>query len=495
MISIPKISGFFSITLYSSILMSSPARILIVSAEFWPFAKTGGLGDMVYTIATSLRDRGYFVQVLLPGYRSVLSALSSNIPASITTLALKHDVGIELSQQNGLEFLVVRCDSLFDRPGGIYSRDDGTPWPDNAIRFGVLCKVAAAIADGATTIAPPDLVHLHDWHAALTPAYRASRRNIPVVLTVHNFMYQGRFSLHTIDQLELSKRQEILDAARLFDGFSFLQVGLALCNVVTTTSENYVSDIRQRTRHNWYYIRDQDLDRLHAITNWPDLDAWNPRSDSGIAARFSEQSLENRKVNKIALRERLGWPPGNSPILCTMSRITKAKGFKFLLKQVKSLLVKGCDLVVVGDGERRLINAFRNFSEAYPERVALITPYDEGAARQTLSGADFLLMPSLTEPCGLSQQHAQLFGCVPIASSAGGIPDTVRDGQSGFLFKPSDRGSFLSAIDRALEARSSPGWTDMQLHCMRRHYNRPDRTRYADLFNDLINAAPSNSLN
>jgi len=474
--------------------MKTQPTVMIVSAEFWPLAKTGGLADMVRSIATSLRDKGFQVRVLLPGYRSALSALASDGRDGGTLPALGHEVNLVVHQLDGLEIIIARCDPLFDRPGYIYSQEDGKPWSDNAKRFGVLCKAAASIVNGTTAIARPDLVHIQDWHAGLTPAYLDPWVDIPVVLTVHNFMFQGRFSKDVISDLELKHDQELLDASELFGGFSFLQVGLALSTAVTTTSKSYIGEIAQRNRHNWYYLKDADLARLGAITNWPEFDVWNPVSDPVIAAKYDEQSLDRRVMNKRDLERRLGWKESAAPILCTLGRITRAKGFKFLLKQVEDLLGRGCRQIFVGDGDRPLLNAARNLAQAHPGRVALVTPYSEEDARRILSGADILLMPSLTEPCGLSQQHAQIYGCVPIVSTVGGIPDSVSEGQTGFLFQPSDRASFLAAIDRALHMLRGPNWPDIQRNCMLLHAVSTSRSGYADLFHALIRRADKHLL-
>ena len=474
--------------------MSLQPTVLIVTAELWPLAKTGGLGDMVYSIATSLRDSGFKVQVVIPGYRSVLQAIGSGAEHRGTLLALGHDVDLLSHRRDGMEIIVLGCATLFDRPGNIYLENYRKAWSDNASRFGVLSKAAASIVNGATAIDVPDLVHIQDWHAALTPAYLRPGVDIPVVLTIQNFMFQGRFGNEVAAELELAQDAKLLEASQLFGGFSFLQAGLALSTALTTTSNSYVEEIAQRNRHNWFYLRDHDLARLRGITNWPEYDVWNPASDPVIAARYDERSLDRRVANRRDLESRLGWAESQAPMLCTLSRVTKAKGFRFLLRQADDLLERGCRLVFVGDGEPSLLNAVRNLAGAHPGSVALISPYSEDNARRVLSAADMLLMPSLTEPCGLSQQHAQIYGCVPIVSMAGGIPDTVREGDTGFLFQPSNRASFLGALDRALQLFREPGWRDIQCRSMRAHIASLGRTGYADLFRQLIRRAEDQRL-
>jgi starch synthase len=468
--------------------MNGSPTVMIVAAEFWPLAKTGGLADMVRAIAISLRDRGLRVRVLLPGYRSVLSALSPLRDYRGSIGALGHRARLLVTRFEGLELIVLRCDELFDRPGNPYMEGENKPWTDNAERFGVLCHAAAAIVDGNSEIEPPDILHLHDWHAALTPAYIHSRSDALIVLTIHNFMFQGRFPRTIAYDLGLSDRPEILSAGELFGGFSFLQVGLALADVLVTVSSGYVAEIGSRNRFNWYYLRNESRERLTSITNWPQLDVWNPATDVHIPARYEKDSLERRPINRAALQELLGWEQSDGPILCTVSRITRPKGFRFLLGQTESLLGRGCRLIVLGDGDDRLKNAFSNLQQSHPGRIALRTPYDERETRLVLAGADALLMPSLTEPCGLSQQHAQVYGCVPIVSLCGGLQDTVCEGHTGFLFEPSNQHSFLAAIDRMLAAFCTSEWRKLQENCMSSHvWNTRDRD-YSKLFCSLHNA-------
>lgn len=462
--------------------VSTKPIVMLVTAEFWPLAKAGGLADMVYSIATSLRKCGIRVRVLLPGYRSVIRKLTPNAKSYGKHVALGHNVELFVEHMGGMEIVIVRCDQLYNRPGNIYQEGFRKPWSDNAQRFGVLCQIAAFIANGSTEIQPPDILHLQDWHAGLTPAYLDEGLNIPVVLTVQNFMFQGRFSKLEIQNLDLCNRRNVVEAGELFSGFSFLQAGLHLANVVTTVSPRYVKEIQAGNRFNWYYVNANIKTKLIPITNWPETNIWNPSLDNTIPIRYGINTLERRAVNRTALEERLNWTNSNGPILATLSRITKAKGFGFLYRQVAALLERGCRLVIVGEGDLPLVNAARNLESANPGRVALLTPYNETDARLVLSAADGLLMPSLTEPCGLSQQHAQLYGCVPLVARVGGMPDTVIDGVTGFIFEPSERTSFLGSVDRLLSNFNSSVWSIIQQNCMRFNLERKDRTAYADLF-------------
>ncbi|WP_082731103.1 MULTISPECIES: glycogen synthase [unclassified Sphingomonas] len=462
--------------------MNRQPTVMIVSSEFWPLAKTGGLGDMVYAIATSLRNNGFEVRVLMPGYRSALSTTAGAGEHKGTISALGYDVELVAHRYSGIEVVLACCASLFDRPGGLYNDESGRGWADNAKRFGALCYAAAAIVNGTTTIPVPHIVHLLDWHAALTPAYVDPGTNVPFVLTVQNFMFQGRFPMSVVSDLEMERRPDIHQLAGIFSGFGFLQVGLRLSDMITTASAGYIDDIKRRDRYSWYYLREPDLDRLVPIKNWVETAVWDPANDQALEARYNADDLGKRSINRAALERRVGWPESSDPILFTLSRITRAKGFRFLFRQIDRLVARGCRVIIVGEGESRLVNAAKSLAQKHHGRVAVMTPYEERDARLVLGGGDILLMPSLTEPCGLSQQHAQIYGCVPIVSNVGGLRDTVTHGQTGFLFEPSDQTSFLAAVDAACDAMRGPGWLDIQKNAMRLHAANSDGDKYAQLF-------------
>ncbi|MDR6790632.1 starch synthase [Sphingomonas sp. BE138] len=460
-------------------------RVLIVTAELSPIVKTGGLGDMVRAIANSLSSRGFDVSVLLPGYRSVVRTFDGKVESQYAIMTFGYPVSLEEHRYEGLRIIVARSDSLFNRSGDPYRSDQGIEWPDMAKRFAVLGNVAANIANGSTSFDPPEILHLHDWHTALTPAWLEERCRARTVLTVHNFMFQGRISVNDAKSIGLNERY--LKIGQLFGGVSFLQVGLHLADKIVTVSKGYETEIKKRGRFNWWYISDPlDAARLDAVPNWPDLNAWSPAKDLSVPARFDHNSVERRSINKQELESRLGWTSSSDAILCTVSRITKPKGFSFLIRRMESILERECRILIVGDGDPKLLNGFRSFAARFPDRVAIITPYNEDSARLVLAGSDILLMPSLTEPSGLSQQQAQLYGCVPIVSNAGGLPDTVEDGVTGFLFTSSNPTSFLSALDRALAVRLSGDWITIQRAAMRRHKDRTENEGYARMFNKLL---------
>lgn len=456
--------------------------IMIVTAEFRPLVKTGGLADMTRAIAEELVDSGSRVRILIPGFRSVLEALGPLAEPGHKMRIFDYDVELAATNFERFEIVVVLCDQLFNREGSPYRDANGQEWPDMVRGFGVLCFAAAAIVNGKTPIPRPTLLHLHDWHSALTPAFLESTCDIPVVLTVHNFMFQGRASTSEASYLRIALA--IQKNASFFDGISFLQVGLRLANVILTVSPGYVQEIQRPNRHNWWYVKSsEDRARLAAILNWPDLSAWHPEDDPAIAASFDFSRLESRRENRRALERQLGWKEEGPAILCTVSRITGPKGFSFLARRVRELMARDCRLVITGDGDARLLNRFRNLSSEYPNRIALLCPYHEEEARRILAGADALIMPSLTEPCGLSQQQAQVYGCIPIVSSVGGLPDTVEEGVTGFLFEASSPVSFFKVVDECLRLMNSDRWVALQTACMRRR--QTDQFHYARLFDAL----------
>lgn len=466
---------------------NSHPSVLMVAAELAPFAKTGGLGDMVAAIARSLIAQAAPVTVLLPGYPALLAAVAIQDSSNLGDF-LGHPMHLVLADCCGIQVAIVRCDGLYNRPGGIYLDQCHQPWPDNFGRFAALGKVASMIANGRTPHPPPRIVHLNDWHSGMYFAF-GPPRSIPTVLTVHNFAFQGRFSEMQLAPLKQHVDMDVVRSGAFFGGYSPLKIACEQADFVSTVSDGYCRELLTPTRYNRFQLSDLTRRRMISIPNWLDRTQWNPTSDRHITARFDADSLAARKENRNFLLEWLSIS-GEKPIFCTISRITRAKGFRFLLRNLDAILSTGSTLVVVGDGEPRLLNGFKDASLRYPGQLRVITPYSDRAAHRLLAGADMLIMPSLVEPCGLSQLHAQAYGCVPIASAVGGLSNSITTG-GGFLFEPSDLLSFRAAIADAIMIYDRPEeWRKVQIQCMNSHRAETGlELGYFKLFSSIAHAS------
>ena len=464
----------------------SRPNVLHVSAEVAPHAKTGGLGDMVRAMAKMLSDNGVPSMVLVPAYEKLIYSADA-----VEVLEIGSPLGMTcqlvLARQDSISLAMIRCDRHFRRAGGIYTDRDGKPWNDNAVRFALLGKVAAMIAGGQTPIPAPNIVHLHDWHPGLYFAFNPPAE-VRTVLTVHNFAFHGRFDDRCLGALLPFADDAIIKSAGLFGGYSPLKIACDRADIVTTVSEGYRRELQCPNRFNWYQLSERNRKRLRAIPNWSDRSQWNPGLDSAIRQRFDSRSLHLRDINRVGLATELELDP-DMPIACTVSRITGPKGFKFLLNNL-DVVLRAMNLVIVGDGEPKLIARLKH-ALTQSSRIKFITPYTEASARRTLAGSDFLLMPSLVEPCGLTQMHAQAYGCVPITSETGGLTSSVKD--AGFLFQPSDRRSLENAIKTAVSVFAKPDpWRSLRTACMNSRANHTDGPKgYIDCYETLFET-PSN---
>jgi starch synthase len=439
-------------------------NVLIASSELNPLVKTGGLGDMVMAIANAVQKNGVTVRVLIPAYKCVLA----DIPDSATQLPLGSILGVEtnllLFKFRNIQVIALNAPVLFDRSGDPYRDINGIAWSDNWLRFGVLSKVAALIAGGLTSLPSADILHLNDWHTALASAYLHSKR-IPTLLTVHNFSFQGRFSSDVITELEIE--DSLVNCDDYFGGFSFLWLGLRNSQMINTVSKSYVNNIRKSSRFNHYFLPKKFDREILYVQNWVDEEYWSPEHDTELSKCYDFNSLDMRVKNRIHLEKIVGFQQDNDPLMCSMSRITKAKGFEFLERNLSLFLDHGFKLILIGQGEKRLLNRLRNAAARWPDKIALISPHSDSLARTALAGSDMLIMPSLTEPCGLSQQYAQRYGCLPIVSNAGGLIDTVEHCHTGFVFETSNSQSLNSSVTIALECwRDRELWRKMQRRAM-----------------------------
>lgn len=327
-------------------------KVLVVAAELAPYAKTGGLGDMVAALASALGDLGLDVTVLMPGYPGLVSQECFEQVFPLPTVG-RFKPSLRAGHLDGIGIVAVECADLYDRTGSIYADEFGRPWPDNDLRFGLLGVVAALVASGRTPLRRPDVVHLHDWHGGAF--FLEGGGDLPVVLTVHNFAFQGLSDPSRLSQLGTSLNRELGDGGLIFGKFSPLRLACRNATIVSTVSRGYAQELGTETRFNWYQIDRFDRDRLRSVPNWHDGVRWNPSNDQAIMKRYDQSSLPLKGANKISLCEELGMDPA-LPLVCTASRITKQKGFRFLAQNLDLFMEAGANLVMVGSGDPRLVN-------------------------------------------------------------------------------------------------------------------------------------------
>jgi starch synthase len=427
------------------------SRILMITSEAAPFAKTGGLADVLGALPPALAKLGEDVAVVMPRYGSVSLQGSTRISDAMRLLV-------------GPDAFTVAIDQ------GIYSEDGGAAYPDNHIRFGLLNQAALEIG---RTIFRANIFHAHDWPGGLLAPYlRENHASDPdfvgtkTVLTIHNLGYQGNFPAATISDLGLSSALFHPDGLEFWGELSFLKAGIVWSDAITTVSPTYAREIQTPEYGAGLdgVLRDRAF-KITGILNGVDYAEWSPDIDPYLNVPYSAQDLSGKRLAKRALLEEVGLPLDEArPLIGIVSRFAGQKGFDLLEKIVAELAELDFAMVVLGSGEAPIEAMFRAMAEGHPEKFAVQVGYDNGLAHRIEAGADMFLMPSRYEPCGLSQLYSLRYGTAPIVRATGGLEDTV-DELTGFKFTEYTPEALLEAIRQALDA-----WSDRRswLERMRR---------------------------
>jgi starch synthase len=438
----------------------------------FPYIKTGGLADVVGALSRALAARGHEVTVFLPGYRSVMESpllaaarRSAQITVRLDGRDLAGDVHT-LQPGPGLTVHFIGRDEFFDRRHLYWNGE--RDYDDNDARFIFFCQAVIAVlrtsgrsADGAGIPAHPvDVVHCHDWQTGMLPVLlrHAEQRSgthlaARTVFTVHNMIYQGVFPRRSFALTGLHESLNAMEGIEYYNQISTLKAGLMYADRVTTVSPNYAREI-QTPAHAFGLdgVVRLRAGALRGIRNGIDTTIWNPATDAILPARYDANDLAGKAVCRNEVLRKFGWPvdyPG--PVFCLISRMTQAKGHDLLLEAAGCFRKNKVRLVVLGTGDKRFEEAWRAMAARHPDTVAVDTRFDEALSHLVMAGADFFLMPSRTEPCGLTQMYAQVYGTIPLVSSVGGLVDTVVDlGEqpekgTGLMFRPN-----LSALAKAI---------------------------------------------
>ena len=481
----------------------SPLKVLSVASEIFPLVKTGGLADVVGALPCALALEDVEIRSLVPAYPAIMGKLGDVTVAREYAYLFGGPARLLAGQAEGLKIFAIDAPHLYDRPGNPYLGPDGRDWPDNARRFAALARVGADIGLGAVSTFEPEIVHAHDWQAALAPAYlRFSEGRRPAsVMTIHNLAFQGHFPISVFWELGLPDRALAIEGVEYFGGVGYLKAGLQLADVITTVSPTYSREIftpefgmaldgllRRRS------------DAVQGILNGVDDTVWNPASDPALPQKFGPTRVDLRTRNKTALQVKLGLTPGDRPLFAVVSRLSHQKGLDLLLQALPALIAKGAQLAVLGSGERTLESGFAEAAEARAGSVGCVFGYDETLAHLFQGAADFILVPSRFEPCGLTQLCALRYGATPIVSRVGGLADTVIDANeaaaasgvaTGVQFSPLSVEGLTYALDRALAIyRDSAAMRRMRLNGMRADVSwRGPARRYAALYRSISRMA------
>ncbi len=483
-------------------------RVLHVAAEIYPWVKTGGLADVLGALPASLVRAGLDTRVLLPGLPALTTALVDKQPPA--RLAPRFGAGditlvrgaLPIDGKGALPVYLVDAPSLFRRPGTPYGGPDGVDWPDNHRRFAVLGWVAAQLAAGTLDSSwRADVLHAHDWHAGLAPAYLRLSDLAPVasVFTIHNLAFQGLFPAEALGALELPPHAFSIDGLEFHGKVSFMKAGIQYADRVTTVSPSYAREIQGPEqgcgldgllRHRSGVVA--------GVLNGVDMAVWNPAKDAYLADHYSARSVAGKGRLKAALQRELGLAPrADAPLFGVVSRLTAQKGLDLLLQSLPAMRQVGGQLALLGSGDPALEQAFAAAAAADPVHCAVRRGYDEALAHRIIAGADLIVVPSRFEPCGLTQLYGLRYGTLPLVRRVGGLADTVVDATpesiasrraTGLVFDEPTAAALSAAIKRAgVLWQQRPTWMQLMRNAMKQDFSGDTAAgHYAALYQALV---------
>jgi starch synthase len=449
--------------------MSDKLKVLFLSSEAVPFAKTGGLADVAGALPAALKRLGLDVRLVLPFYRTTRDAglqirpRLADLEVPFGNEILTSDV-LECKTKEGVLTYLIDREDMYDRLN-LYGNERGDHY-DNLERFSFLSHAVFALTDAIPFI--PDVIHCHDWQTGLVPALLQSEGEkdsalwgTPSVFTIHNIGYQGIFAKERFPVTGLPMNGFFhLEGLEFWGKISLLKAGIVYADAVTTVSPKYAQEIQTPG----YGMGMEEIvkhwrAKLSGILNGADYQVWDPSIDPHISASYSFHEISGKRKCKESLIQEMDLDPTlkGRPLLGMISRLGPQKGFDLLLSVLDEIMALDVGLVILGSGERSIVEAIRNAARHHPQRLGFITGYDDPLAHRIMSAADIFLIPSRYEPCGLTQMYALRYGTVPVVRATGGLDDTIQhfnpsnEEGNGFKFSAYEPKAFLDQVRYAVD--------------------------------------------
>jgi starch synthase len=484
----------------------SELSVLFVTSELYPFIKTGGLGDVSFSLPVALQGLGADIRILIPGYRSLLKQIRGKkrlaaLPASAGSFPQARVIESRVPDTD-VALWMIDCPPLYDLDGGPYQDAAGRDWPNNYLRFGLLGYAAAVLGSECSPLKwRPDIVHCNDWQAALAPAYLhfAAQAKAATVQTIHNLAFQGIFTQPTLQRLALPPESFNVNGAEYFGGISFLKAGLYYADRLTTVSPTYAREIqREPLGMGLQGLLATRRDDLVGILNGIDTSIWDPRTDPYLANHYDPQQPGQKAANKARLQQLMELEPrAERPLLGVVSRLTHQKGVDVLVASIPALMRLPAQLVLLGSGDGPNESALQALARTYSGQFAVRIGFDESVAHLITAGADLFLMPSRFEPCGLNQMYSQRYGTPPVVHATGGLVDSVTDCDAaslsdatatGFKFNDITAAGLVGAVERAVQQfHDQQAWRNIQRNGMLRDFSWEQSAKgYLDVYRELV---------
>lgn len=476
-------------------------RVCFAASEMYPFSKTGGLGDVMGALPPALARMGVPTTVFTPYYGTLRTAKFDLQPV-LTNCVVGYPwapitVNVVGTQYRNVTLYFLQRSEYFDRKN--YYNDHYGDYFDNAERFIFFCRAVLAVIRQLGEA--PDIIHAHDWQTALLPAYLHFLRqsdpfwsNTKSLITIHNIAFQGRFSSRLFENCGLPMEAWNMDGVEYYGDFNFLKAGIAYADRITTVSPSYAREILTE-RFGFGLdgiLRHRERDLL-GILNGADYCIWDPKKDRFLIAPYGKGDMTGKSACKRDLLERLGLSPSlmNRPVLGFVGRLRGQKGINLLLDILPQLMALDIGVVILGEGSLRYEGAVQAMAAQYPGKIHAAVSYTEDLAHRIQAGCDIFLMPSRYEPCGLTQMYALRYGTPPVASSMGGLRDTIvpypNTHSTGFTFIKIDPEDFYRSIADAVGLwENKDAWGDMVNRGMSQAFTwEKSGRRYAEAYEQL----------
>ncbi|MBN2412317.1 glycogen synthase GlgA [candidate division KSB1 bacterium] len=493
--------------------MKNRLRILFLSSEIAPFAKTGGLADVSSALPKAFHDMGHDVRIMMPKYGSIndrkyiLREVIRLKKIKVKMGAVDHYACAKSAfiPDSKVQVYFLEYKPFFDRPELYVDPNTGTEFPDNAERFALFCK--AALETIKLLHWEPQIIHCNDWQAALISWYLKYEynkepffSNCSTVLSIHNMAYQGHFQYDNLKQLGIPENlKEGINDLKHGDGINFLKGGILTADKITTVSQAYANEVLNDSEIGagmGDYLQQRKND-FEGILNGVDYSIWDPETDKLLEENYSLAKPEGKAANKKLLLEKCNFPPDESkPVIGIISRLAEQKGFDLIIDAIKDIVSLDARMVILGTGDPKYHESLEKLSKTYSKNIALFLRFDNELAHLIEAGSDIFLMPSRYEPCGLNQLYSLKYGTVPVVRKTGGLADTIVDyisdseNGNGFVFEDYNGKAMVTAIKHAVETfKDQKTWQKLMKRGMRADYSwQVAAEKYLKIFMFLVNS-------
>lgn len=438
-------------------------RVVMAASEIVPFAKTGGLADVVGALPLALEYCGHEIILIMPGYKCIKDS-------KLDIERVSEDISSSVIGEN-IKVYFVENDAYFNRDG-LYVDKNGD-YKDNLERFSYFCRRGLDLLQEINF--PADILHMHDWQTSLMAVYLKKfyadtdfYKNIKCILTIHNIGYQGIFAKEKFDKLGLERSLFSINGLEFFDKVNLLKGGIIFSDFINTVSPTYAKEIQ--TKELGFGLEGLLKERrnvLSGILNGVDYSVWDPDNDKFIAQNYSSLNIENKVFNKENLQKVCGLEQNKDiPVLGIVSRLAEQKGFDILAEGLDELCKADMQLVILGTGDLKYHQILKAAAKKYPKKISLNLRFDDPLAHKIYAGSDIFLMPSKYEPCGLGQLISLRYGTIPLVFKTGGLADTINK-NNGFIFKKYCKLDLLKSIKKAVTVfKNRQKWLELMKNSM-----------------------------